>query len=157
MAKAKDLAKKIEASLPEISKAVADAEVVGINDLFAAVHRRIFIEGRKTNGALIGVYSDKYKKTRLKFGRINNSFVDLNLTDQLMNSLGTGTLGGKPAYGFIIIQRKDETLTNPELADDLEKRYGIIFKPSEEERMAAIETAKQFLFDKLRGIVRSWS
>lgn len=53
------LASRIEESIARIPVIIANAEVLAINDILGSMLRRIFYEGKRTDGASIGQYSTK--------------------------------------------------------------------------------------------------
>lgn len=65
-----------------------------------AVHKpRIFERGQAANGSQIGTYSKKYGDKKRLLGR-NPGFVNLRLTDQMMNDYGLVINGDQYAFGF---------------------------------------------------------
>lgn len=54
-----ELAARIEQSLEMIPKIVANGQVLATNDILGSMLRRIFNEGKRTDGANIGSYSTK--------------------------------------------------------------------------------------------------
>lgn len=148
--KVQEIAKKIEQSIPEISILAADAEVLANNNALGDITRRIFNEGKRADGAAIGPYTnDQYKRRRSGEG-LQINYVDLQFSGDLFGAVNVGTLNGKPAVG----------ITNQDSADIAaynEKRYGTIFSATDEERRVSMETAREFMFEGIKKIVRSWS
>lgn len=146
----KDLANKIERSIPKVSVLVANAEVLGTTTALGDITRRIFNEGKLTNGGNIGNYtSPPYKKKRQKKG-LQIQYIDLQFSGDLFNSIGIGKFNDKPAVGIKSEKEND-------VAQHLEKKYGEIFVASKEERNIALETARDYMFAGLKEVIKSWS
>lgn len=65
-----------------------------------AVHKeRIFTKGIAEDGSQIGTYSKKYGELKKKLGR-NPGYVNLRLTDQMMNDYGLIASNGDYGFGF---------------------------------------------------------
>ena len=143
-----EIALKIEASLPLITKAIQGAEVLGVETMYALMARRIFNEGKKTDGSSIGLYSEAYKKVRAKKG-LETDYINLQFSDRLFQSLAIGTFDSKITFGMTDANRI-------EVAGYLEKRLGIIFQPSPQEVEQASIKAREYLFAQLEIIVKSW-
>lgn len=145
-----ELVRKIKASLPELSKISADAELVGNKHVEGLILDRIFTLGKKADGSPIGAYKSKqYIKKRIDEG-LQTSYVDAQFSGQLFRSITTGTLNGKPAVG----------ITDPdrvEVSQYLDERYGIIFTASTSERAEAINVAREYSFNKIKEIIKGWS
>lgn len=150
MSNLNDIAKNIEATLPQISQLAADAEVLANNDALGNVLDRIFTLNKKTDGTPIGKYkSESYKNKRKKAGRQTSS-VDFQFNGDLFNSVQLGQLNNKPAVG--IVNQK-----TAEIADHLEARFGTVFSASQAERDAAMEVAREYMFEGLKNIMKQWS
>jgi hypothetical protein len=150
MGNLEDLSKKIEASIPRLQAASANAEVVANNEALGTILGRIFNDGQKTNGSKIGSYtSESYKRKRESAGLQTNQ-IDLQFEGDLFNSVQVGTLNGRPAVGII---NSDEA----EISGHLEERYGPIFQASLSEREQAISTARDFMFNAIRKEIKTWS
>ncbi len=146
----KQLQLNIEASIPEISVLAANAEVLANNDALGNVLDRIFTLGKRSDGTPIGQYkSEGYKKKRSKAGR-QTTMVDFQFTGDLFNSIQVGSLNNRPAVGIV-------SNAKAEIADNLEKRFGVVFSASIDERDKAIEVARDYMFDGLKKIMQSWS
>lgn len=148
MPSAAEIALKIEASLPLITKAIQGAEALGVETMYALMARRIFNEGKKTDGTLIGAYSGSYKKTRERKG-LETDYVNLQFSDRLFQSLAIGTLDSKVTFGMTDANRI-------EVAGHLEKKFGVIFQPSQQEVEQVSIKAREYLFEQLELIVKSW-
>lgn len=154
-----EIAARIEASLPVISKAIADAQVVACKGVEADMLYRIFNEGEGTTKR-IGRYKTnkkgKYKGSsqyieKRKAKGLQTNYKDLQYSGDLFNSLQTGSLGGIPTVG--IVNEK-----SAKIAEYQEEQTGIkIFQPTSEEVSSNTEKARRFLFDKLGEVVQSWN
>jgi len=146
----KEVTRKIEASLADISAIEANAEVLANNTALGDITRRIFNEGKRSDGASIGQYKvGPYKNKRENAGRQTN-FIDFQFSGDLFYSIQVGNLNGKPAVGIISQKEAD-------ISESLEKRFGTVFQASDEERQIALETARDFTFNKLKEIMKTWS
>lgn len=144
------LAKKIRASIPQISIAMANSEVAAMKSTEGQIIGRIFVDGVKTDGTDIGQYvSGPYKAKRNANGKRIDK-VDLQYNGDLFNSIKTGTFNGKPAVGI-------DSKKQDEIAGFNEERYGTIFVASDEEKKAAADSARDFLFKELKRIIGTWS
>jgi hypothetical protein len=144
------LAQKINASIPKIEALVINAEVVATTDAIGVVTRRIFNEGKLRDGGSIGNYtSPPYKRRRELKGR-QTKFIDLQFTGDLFNSIKVGQFNGHSSIGIVSDKEND-------VANHLEGRYGVIFTASDEERAVATEVARNYMFAKLKDIIKSWS
>lgn len=146
----KEITKKIEASLPEISVIAANADVLANNTALGDITRRIFNEGKRSDGSSIGQYKvGPYKNKRESSGRQTN-YIDFQFSGDLFYSIQVGNLNGKPAVGIISQKEAD-------ISENLEKRFGTVFQASEEERKIALETARDYTFEKLKELMKTWS
>lgn len=148
--KIEQLVKKIQASLPEISKVAAEAEIVANKQVEGLILDRIFTLGKKADGTPIGAYkNEQYKKKRIEEG-LQTSYIDAQFTGRLFNSITTGNLNGKPAVGITDPNRA-------EVSQHLDEKYGVIFTASVSERAEAINVARDYAFKRIREIVKGWS
>lgn len=144
------LANKIQRTLPSISVAVANSEVVGTSTALGDITRRIFNEGKRTDGANIGNYTSPPYIARRKNKSLQVNYIDLQFSGDLFNSIKQGRFNDNPAVGIVSEKEND-------VADHLEKRFGMIFTASEEEKKIAAETAKDYFFTELKKIIKTWS
>lgn len=96
-----------------------------LSTTLAVQKQRIFAQGLKTNGSSIGQYSKQYGEYKRKLGR-NPGFVNLRLTDSMMNDYGL--IGSNLEYGFGF---RDGF--NDQKAEWAQERYGEIFHVSDSE------------------------
>jgi len=144
------LAKKITASIPKIEVLTANAEVVATTTAQGDIIRRIFNEGKRTDGASIGLYtSPPYKRRRESEGR-QTKYVDLQFSGDLFNSIGIGQFNGNAAVGIKSEKEND-------IANHNETRYGTIFTASDEEKAIAQQVARDYMFNALKNIIKGWS
>jgi hypothetical protein len=145
-----EISKNIEASLPEISILVANAEVVANTDALGNILDRIFTLNKNTAGQPIGKYKQgPYKRKRKEKG-LQTTQIDFQFTGDLFNSVKVGVLNGKPAVGITSPNRA-------EVSRNLDKKFGTVFQASVSERDEALVKAREFMFEGLRKIMRSWS
>lgn len=145
-----ELTKKIEKSLPEISKIAADAEVVGNKQAEGLILDRIFTLGKKADGSPIGDYKPGYYVTKRKNSGLQTSFIDAQFTGRLFNSITTGILNGRPAVGITDPDRA-------EVSQHLDEKFGVIFQASISERDEAIVAARDYAFNKIKEELKKWS
>lgn len=184
MSNLKQIANNIKASIPTIRVAMANSEVVSMNYSLGAVLQRIFNEGLKTDGTPIGRYDDTRKQTFLtenaksrlnkkqktKLSKLEKSddfkgitykelrelkglqtdYVDLQFNGDLFNSIDVGNFDGRPAIGIT-------TEKQAKIAGYHDDKYGLIFTASDDERAAAAESARDYLFKELKRIIGTWS
>jgi hypothetical protein len=156
MSQFKDLGKKIAASIPNLEIIAANAEIVANEDALGAISQRIFVDGKNADGTDIGQYAGENSKSKGRYKAKRNAAgrridkVDLQFNGNLFNSLQLGTLNGKPAVGIISPKQAD-------IADHNEKRFGIVFQATEQEKDNAIELARAFMFDGIKKEMKKWS
>lgn len=145
-----ELTSKIERSLPQISIIAANAEVLGNNTALGDIGRRIFNEGKRSDGSNIGNYTNApYINRRTSQGRQVN-YMDFQFSGDLFNSLQVGLLNGKPAVGIISQKEAD-------ISGYLEEKHGTVFQASEEERKIAMEVTRDYAFNKIKELMKTWS
>ena len=146
----KQLAKKINSSIPSIKVVMANSEVAGTQAVLGDITSRIFVNGLKTDGSDIGQYvNGPYKSKRNESGKRIDK-VDLQYNGDLFNSVTTGKYNSKPAVG---IDNKHQA----DIAGYNEERYGIVFVASQKEKQTAAESARDYLFKELKRIIGTWS
>lgn len=110
---AKDLTKLATAIAENISR----FQTVSSNVAGFTLRRRIFNDGKATEGSGIGEYNNlPYRKYRERRGR-QVSYVDLELSGDLRRSITTGVAGKDVVLGFV---NEDEVT----IAESHQKRYG---------------------------------
>lgn len=72
---------------------------IALSTVLSTHKQRIFFQGLAANGSQIGRYSKKYGEKKSKLGR-NPGYVNLRLTDQMMNDYGLVINGDQYAFGF---------------------------------------------------------
>lgn len=158
-------------ALSQLEKEADGIILDGINQLRAAMVRRIFFNGLNSSGSRIGSYSRKpmyaskpshsqvkssgisprgknsgsptlkngkrrrsrylpggYAEFRRLVGR-KSDFINLDLTGQLRSSIKVGRQGGRLVIGI-------ETTRNIKLRRSLERRFGKVFTPTDQEATA---------------------
>jgi hypothetical protein len=75
------------------------ARRVALTTVLSQHKPRIFERGQAADGSQLGSYSPKYAKYRATIGR-PSSFVNLQLTGQMMNDYGLVVSGQQYAFGF---------------------------------------------------------
>lgn len=105
--------------------------------------KRIFTDGIKADGKQIGWYKASTIAFKRKKGRFTTRTINLRATETLVNSYLQEPKGTDYVVGFVAATRMSEGLgknakskpvTNTELKEMLEKRYGNdLFDPSQEE------------------------
>ncbi len=174
-----NLINKMDQLSDELKKAVYNAEEVAIRQLLAKFTRRIFNEGKATNGLQIGNYSTRttvkldqgnysflnknaqkrtktylnknipYIELRRKAGR-QVAYVDLQFTDRLFNSVVVGYMNGSWTLGFNNLERA-------KIARENEVRFKkTIFEPSEEEIAEAKRAAIQYIGIQMQNLFNTW-
>lgn len=162
-----------------IVKSIPEAKEIALNTLLGAFLRRIFNQGKATNGAQIGNYSTKtyvkfaegdfkslnknaqkrtrqsvnrkiqYIELRKKAGR-QVAYVDLQFTDRLFNSIVVAYTDGNWTLGFNNLERA-------QIARENEVRFKKqIFYPSEEEIEIAQEAFLDYLREQVQETFNSW-
>lgn len=165
--------------MSELNKAVYNAEEVAMRQLLAKFTRRIFNEGKATNGIQIGNYSTRtvvkfqegdykalnklaqrrtkqsvnkkipYIELRRKSGR-QVAYVDLQFTDRLFNSVVVDYMNGSWTLGFNNLERA-------KIARENEIRFKkTIFQPSDEEITEAKRAAIQYIGIQMQNLFNTW-
>ncbi len=147
----KQLQKRIEDSIPLFQQAVNNSIVVSGQDTLQLISRRIFNEGKATDGNKIGDYVEgRYKEEREQAG-FQTEYVDLQRRSDLFQSVQTVAKDDTVVIGVI----------NPDsarISDYLEERYNKkIFTASQAEIDHAKETAVEYLKEQVSEIVKGWA
>jgi len=162
----------------ELRVIVANAPYAQSQEILGLSLRRIFNNGKASDGSQIGTYDDKRKQTFLtkkakssfnkrqlkaleKTGEeltykelrqargLQVAFVDLQFTGALFENLSTGQI----TDGAVIGHRNAE---EAKIAGYLTKKYGkLIFPPSEEEQKQAKELMKQYVIQEMRKSIQN--
>jgi hypothetical protein len=98
---------------------------IALSTTLAIQKPRIFDKGQNEDGGQIGKYSKKYGEKKSKLGR-NPGYVNLRLSDQLMNDYGMTIQGEQYTFGF-------QNAANGQKAGFLTDRYGDVFHVSNQE------------------------
>jgi len=162
----------------ELAEIVAKAPYVQSQEILGLSLKRIFNEGKATDGSQIGTYDDKRKQTFLtkkakssfnkrqlkaleKTGEeltykelrqargLQVAFVDLQFTGALFENLSTG----QTQDGAVIGHRN---LDEAKIAGHLTKKYNKpIFPPTLEEQEKAKELMKQYVIQEFRKSIQN--
>ncbi len=113
-------------------------------DLVVLMTERIHIKGEKTDGSLIGEYSEKYKKRRQskKYNRIDNDKIVFALTSQLEN--GWAVVATQRGYGIGFTDKR-----NYDLVKILDVKYPNVFKLSNDEKKYALDFINDLVKEKI--------
>lgn len=175
---AKDFVKYFTELEEALKEAIAEAELVAILQIEADFKRRIFNEGKATNGSPIGKYNkdfsiiyqggnntlNKLAKRRVKGfegQRVNYielrkkagrqvAYVDLQFTDKLFNSINKQFYNGHWILAFTDAERLQVARANE---FNFKK---IIFEPSEEEKKASEEAYMEHIRIKIQELFDKW-
>jgi len=107
------------------------------NEVGSRIRKRIHNRGLSSSGRKIGEYSEAYAKQRKKgvnikgeiFKGLQTSFVDLQVSGDLMRGLQTGKSGSNIVLGIAGTDQVNKALW-------LEEKYGDIYEPSKSEERA---------------------
>lgn len=160
MAKVRRRGANVRKDILAITSAIVDnadrIRIATFNTVKGQMARRIFTQGKDTNGGLIGMYAVSTARQRKEAGR-QTSFVDLSMTQTLEKSFMVGTHESRAVVG---IADKNEpeisvengrikitgigTFTTTENAIVQEKNFNKeIFAPSKEEIQRGEVTIKK--------------
>lgn len=144
------LAAAVEASIPQIEKAIQGYETLIVSDVEGALVQRIFNKGQDEKEQGIGKYKEGYyKRKRAKVGR-QVQYVDLEFNGDLRRSIVKGIKADKLVLGF-------NNTDKAEIAGYLETKYDKpIFAASKNEMQDAIKTGEAYMVQQLTKIVQGW-
>lgn len=175
-----ELADNVANSGPQIKEAISRVQLAVLQQVEGAIKYRIFNKGRDASGTRIGKYTplktrnqqrtlDKIKRSKARaklVGRKNNlspymrkrvaagrqvSYVDLEFTGGLRDSIVRGTQGGKQVIGFA-------NQGAYEIAGYLEEFYkNSIFTPTKKEMKDALALFADLMGKELQKIIKTWS
>ena len=125
---------KLQTLLENGSKAKAEIQFIAIKRIEADMKRRVFNDGKATDGSSLGKYKSRsHIKKRTERGR-QTGYKDLDFEGDLRRSLTTGEQGQKAVLGFTTNRQRL-------IAEGQEKQTGkSIWEPSKSEIDAAGET-----------------
>lgn len=110
--------------------------VSALKELEGDHKRRIFNEGKATDGSRIGRYVSSWKKVRESKG-FQTSYVDLEFTSGLRNNMQVGTEGSRAVYAF------QNTRYRKVMEGQEQQKQKEISKASDQEIKTAIETYRK--------------
>lgn len=150
MAKVRRKGANVRKDILAITNAIVEnadrIRIATFNTVKGQMARRIFTQGKDTNGGLIGMYAVSTARQRKEAGR-QTGFVDLSMTQTLEKSFSVGTSEGRAVIGIadrnepeISVEKGRikitglSTFTTTENAISQEKNFNKeIFAPSKEE------------------------
>lgn len=99
---------------------------------------RVFTDGIKSDGSPIGTYAESTEQSKRRRGRFTSNRINLRETEKLVNSYRQEQVGNTFVLGFEEIDR--DGISNEELVDIIEDKYGAVFQLSgdEEDRLDEI-------------------
>lgn len=100
-------------------------------------------------GRSLAVLPGGYKRLREIQG-LETGFVNLQYTGKLSATLDIGTINDNPAIGLT-------TEKSADIVEGLEKKYGVIFIPQDEEVKIAIDLAGQYIIEQFQKEIDSWA
>lgn len=109
---------------------------------FADSKQRVFTDGIKSDGTPIGTYAESTEQSKKRRGRFSSSRINLRETEKLVDSYRHEQKGSQFILGFEEVDR--DGITNAELVDILEDKYGAVFQLSGEEENRLDEIIDQF-------------
>lgn len=201
-----ELAARIEKAAAQIPIIFANGEVIAMNEILSNMMRRIFNEGKRTDGGQIGQYSTKkmlvgassfrnktaanrffskknkkelewvyyknralavmkggYKELREIQG-LESNYVNLQYRDNLINSIDIGVnrfanirVEGSTAYFDDATVIGVTTEKAAIITSALDKKYGQVFYPSEEEINIGVTLMTQYITEQLKAITATWA
>lgn len=131
------------------ASAIDECEIAACLRIEGLIKRRVHTQGQKGDGSQIGQYQrDSYKKLRKSKGR-QIQYVDLQFEGDLIRGYATGKTDdtGANCVGFT---NDFET----EKAFKMERIYGQVFAPSEDEIDIAMKSYQGLLDQKLKDGLR---
>lgn len=151
MPKSTEIAKKMEASIPEFEKAIFNSELLAAQVANSLLLGRVFSGDTKDiNGKELSPYSEAYAKKRKAAGR-QTAKKDLIFTGALFESIQVGTKNNRPAMGFL-------TERSEKIGKYQEEQNGdVIFQLSTEEIDVVKTEVKDFVINEIRNIIKGWS
>ena len=143
------IGKRLEADMPRI-KDKFDAVI--LQSLQSTLRRRIFNEGKATEGEEIGQYSTDYALLREQEG-FQTSRVDLERSGELRRSVQVGKIGNEQVLGIKQTRYPDEGTTD-EIAEFQEQNFGKeIFTLSDAEIEEAYKDAEASIIKDIDELI----
>jgi len=151
--KLQEVPQNIDLAAKKLAIVFQDANFVVCNEIYGQMLGRVFTRGENSYNERIGGYiSPQYMKKRRNAGR-QVGYVDAEFTGHLRHSIKAGRDDQKSVVG--IIASEDKTgVTAAEKSKLLEKRYGQIFIPSDQEKIIARNIMQKFIADELQKIFK---
>lgn len=107
-------------------------------------------QSANANNKKLGRYTKEYRKTRQEKKNWGNAGVILQYTGKLHSSWAVREVNGKWTSGFIIPGRLNSKLKNEELAEILDKNYGMIFEATKEEDEYFTDLVERYMEQHLK-------
>ena len=153
MATLREIAGKIEATIPEIEALMGELELLAAQEADVLINLRVFNGGAKDiRGRELKPYTEAYAKKREKAG-LQTARKDLIFNKDssvIFSNIRVGLTQNKPALGFI----KEK---GAEIGGYQEKQNNTkIFQLNDEERRIVKEKVREHLFKRLREITQQW-
>lgn len=144
---------KLTTKLKELRAEIINNKVKELAaSLIPIIRNRVHVEGKLADGSLIGNYNDDYLKLREKRGRSEGNKVVLSFNRNMENALKVIAIDNSYGIGIIGNEEGESTIAMIELVRILEKKYGIFYGLSKEEKQAAIDFINKGIVDAFENI-----